>query len=268
MSRLWLLWIPDNVLFCVEWMEHAHIYIYLYQESQDWLDHVYIGCYWSFLEMYSYCQNLPKHGFRHIGSAGFDSCKQQPNSIYRCITLLFILIYIYVRIKMMYSNHFHIIHPLPVERSLVFFFVTRLFWARLIIEKNDWPFWNESEYIWELLVSGNAYGFSTGSLDEVELSSITSIRSYFFANPTNINMLKCWNDFHNMHGPKVVAFRHEKKIQHWSLGLPKTWFVLIAPNIAIGRFVEGPTHINQDRGTITATAEFLALFLRSQEWFF
>ena len=116
-------------------MDGTRTYICIYQESQDWLDHVYIGCHWSFLEMYSYCQNLPNHGFRYIGSAGFDSCKQQPNSIYRCITLLYIFWYIYIPIKMMYSNRFHIIHPLPVERSLDFFFVTRLFWARLIIEK-------------------------------------------------------------------------------------------------------------------------------------
>ena len=181
--------------------------------------------------------------------------------------IVHILIYIYIRIKMMYSNHFHIIHPLPVERSLDYFFFTTIFWARLIIEKNDWPFWNESEYIWELLVSGNAYRFSTGSLDEVEISSITSIRSYFLANPTNINMLKCWNEFHNMHGPKVVAFRHAK-IQHWSLGLPKTWFVLIAPDIAIGRFVEGPEYQIKTEEQSPSTAEFLALFLRSQEWFF
>ena len=63
---------------------------------------------------------------------------------------------------------------------------------------------------WEPLDSQNAYLFFQGSLDEVGFFGITSIRSYnLFANPTQINMLKCC--------PQYAC-------QKWMLELPRIRF--------------------------------------------
>lgn len=64
----------------------------------------------------------------NIGSAGFDSCKQQPNSIYRCTNLLYIFQYIYIYthkndVLKSFSHH----TSTSCRKITRFFFVTRLF---------------------------------------------------------------------------------------------------------------------------------------------
>lgn len=86
------------MLFCVECMEHAHIYIYVYikRARTDLIMYTLdaTGAYWRCILIVRIFRIMGLDS--NIGSAGFDSCKQQPNSIYRCTNLLYIFQYIYI----------------------------------------------------------------------------------------------------------------------------------------------------------------------------